>query len=204
MNFKSRTLGLAVVATLAMSAILVSAASASNFTASKYPTAGTATSAKGNDDFKTEAGSVECKAHFASYPLSEPSPFLTVTPTYSECQAFGFLSATVTMNGCDYIFEVGGEVALICPPKNVIRIVASTCEATIGEAENEEFLSSIAFTNSGSGISAKANVGGIAYEVTKDGFLCPFAGKGAKTGATYTQNNAILFSSTNGATLHIG
>jgi hypothetical protein len=196
-----KTLGVAVIAVLAMSAVIASAASAANFTASSYPTAATASSPKGNDDFKTEAGSVECKAHFAVAALSAPATYATVTPTYSECQAFGFLSATVTMNGCDYDFDSDGTVKLTCSGGNKIVVVASTCEAKIGP---QEHLTSVALTNSGSGISAKANVSGIAYEVTKDGFLCPFNGTGAKTGATYTQNNAVLVSSTNGATIDIG
>jgi hypothetical protein len=198
-NFK--TLGVAVLAVLALSAVVASAASASNFTASKYPTEGTATSAKGNDDFKTEAGSVECKAHFVVDALSAPSETATVTPTYTECQAFGFLTATVSMNGCDYVFKTTGNVDVVCPGGNKITVVASTCEAQIG---GQTGLSSVALANSGSGISAKANVGGIAYTVTKDGFLCPFGGTGAKTGATYTQNSAVQVNSTNGATIDIG
>jgi len=47
-------------------------------------------------------------------------------------------------------------------------------------------------------------VGGIKYTVTKDGFLCPFGGTGAKTGAEYNQNEAIQVASTNGATIDIG
>ncbi len=206
-NFK--TLGIAVIAVLAMSAVVASAASATNFTASKYPTAGTASSAKGNDDFKTEAGSVECKAHFDVAALGGPSETVTVTPAYSECQAFGFLSATVDMNGCDYVFHVNGDVDVECHKfvegKTVatgpIKIVASTCEATVG---TQTGLKSVALSNNGTGISAKANVSGINYTVTKDGFLCPFGGTGAKTGATYTQNSAVQVSSTNGATIDIG
>ncbi len=198
-NFK--VMGLVVVAVLAMSAVVASAASASNFTASKYPTAATAASEKGNDDFKTEAGSVECKASFAVDALEGPSETATVTPTYSECQAFGFLSATVNMNGCDYVFHTNGEVDVECPAGKVITIVASTCEATVG---TQTGLKSVALSNSGAGISAQANVTGIAYTVTKDGFLCPFNGTGAKTGASYVQNKAVQVSSTNGATIDIG
>jgi hypothetical protein len=198
---KIKTLGIAVVAVLALSAVVASAASATNFTASSYPTAASATSSKGNDDFKTEAGSVECHASFAVAALSAPSETVTVTPTYTECVAFGFLNATVNMNGCDYTFYTNGNVDLNCPAGKSVVITASTCEVSIGAQKG---LKSVALANSGSGISAKANVGGIAYTVTKDGFGCPFGGTGAKTGATYTQNNAVQVNSTNGATIDIG
>jgi hypothetical protein len=198
---KIKTLGIAVVAVLALSAVVASAASAANFTASSYPTSATAASAIGNDDFKTEAGSVECKGHFHVGPLSAASETVTVVPTYSECRAFGFLNATVHMNECDYTFYTSGSVDLNCPTGKAVAITASTCEVQIGAQSN---LSKVDLANSGTGVSAQATVGGINYTVTKDGFGCPFAGTGAKTGATYTQNNAVQVNSTNGATIDIG
>jgi hypothetical protein len=200
MTRKLKTLGVAIVAVLALSAVVASAASAANFTASSYPTSATASSAKGNDDFKTEAGSVECKAHFHVGPLSAASETVTVQPTYSECVAFGFVGATVSMNGCDYVFHSNGEVDVACG-SGKITIVAGTCEVQIGAQSG---LSKVDLANSGTGVSAQATVTGVAYTVTKDGFGCPFGGTGAKTGATYTQNAAVQVSSTNGATIDIG
>ena len=190
------------LAVLAMSAVVASAASASNFTADAYPTGGTATSEKGNDVFSTEAGKVECAAHFEVAALSGPSETATVTPTYTNCKAFGFLSATVAMEGCDYVFHTSGVVDVECPEGKAIVITASTCTATVG---SQTGLESVTLANSGTGISAQANVGGIAYTVTKDGFLCPFGGTGAKTGATYKQGEAIQVSPTGeGTKIDIG
>jgi hypothetical protein len=198
---KFKTLGIAMVAVLALSAVVASAASAANFTASKYPTAGTAESALGNDDFKTEAGSVECKAHFLTGSLSEPAASITVTPTYTGCKAFGFLNATVNMNGCDYTFYTTGVVDVKCPAGKSIIITASTCETTVPAQTG---LSTVDLKNNGTGISAQATVTGIKYNVTKDGIGCPFGGTGEKTGATYTQNAAVQVAATNGATIDIG
>lgn len=200
---KFKTLGLAMVAVLAMSAVVASAASAANFTASSYPTAASATSSAGNDDFKTEAGSVECHAAFAVAALSGPSETVTVTPTYTGCKAFGFLSATVNMNGCDYTISVSGFFDIVCPKSKLIVITAGTCEVQIPPTIASKW--NVALANSGTGISAKANVGAITYTITKDGFGCPFSSTGERyAGATYTQNSAIQVSSTNGATLDIG
>jgi hypothetical protein len=199
---KFKTLGVAIVALLAMSAFVSSAASATNFTASKYPTAGTVTSSgSGNEKFKFEAGTVECHLHLHIAAISGPTLGLTLFPTYSNCKAFGFLSASIDMNECDEEIYVPTGFAIVCTLESKIAITASTCEVQIG---GQGGLGKVDLANSGSGISMQATVTGIAYTVTKDGFGCPFSGTGAKTGGTYTQSNAVLISSTNGATIDIG
>jgi hypothetical protein len=201
MTRKFRILGVAVFAVLALSAVIASAASASNFTASSYPTTATGTSAKGNDVFTTEAGSVECHGHFLVDDLTEPKETVTVTPTYTECRAFGFLSATVTMNGCDYKFWTSGAVDLECPTGKNIVVVASTCEADI---PTQTGLTSVSYANNGNHIDVKANVTGITYNVTKDGFGCPFNGTGHKTGGTYTQSSAVTVKPIEATSIDIG
>jgi len=195
MTRKFKTLGLAIVAVLAMSAVVASAAQA-QFTSNSYPTTITATSPLSNDDFKTEAGSVECAGHFTG-EATEASSTQTVNASYSECRAFGFASATVAMNGCDYVFHSNGEVDLECSGTNKVVITAGACEIQIG---TQTGLKSVALTNNGNHIDVKASVKGIAYTVTKDGFLCPFSGTGAKTGAEYLQNNAVTVKPVSGGT----
>jgi hypothetical protein len=199
---KLKTLGIAVVAVLAMSAVVASAASAANFTASSYPTGASATSAAGNDDFKTEAGSIECHGAFSVASISEPTENVTVTPTYKDCTAFGgFVSASVNMNGCDYVFHVNGVVDIECPAGKAIVITAGACEIDVPEQTG---LKSVSLSNVGNHINVKAGVSGITYEVTKDGFGCPFSGTGHKTGATYTQNSAVTVIPTKATSIHIG
>jgi len=200
--YKLKTLGLALVAVLAMSAVVASAASA-QFTASSYPTTVTAISELGNDDLKTEGGSVECEAHFQG-TLTEASATMTITATNDRCKAFGFSEATVSMNGCDYVFHSNGMVDLECSGTNKIVITAGSCEVQIG---TQTGLSKVDLANGAGDITAKATVAGIAYTVTKDGFLCPFTTGGvlpsAKTGATYTQNEAITVKSTGSSTVSV-
>jgi hypothetical protein len=211
MFHKLKTLGVALVAVLALTAVAASAASANgSYTASSYPTTGTGTSLKGNDTFTTEAGNVECASHFQG-TLTEESSSLTVTPTYTECRAFGFLSATVNMNGCDYKFGTPSgsgdaytaKVDVVCPAGKSVEISAGTCKTTIG---SQTGLSNVGITNNTAAgdVSVQSNVSGVAYTVTQDGFGCPFNGTGAKTGASYTQHSAITFDSTNGASIHVG
>jgi hypothetical protein len=212
MTRKFKTLGVALFAVLALTAVMASAASAANYTAGAYPTTGTGESALGNDTFTTEAGKVECKSHFSS-TLAASSSTLTVTPKYTSCRAFGFLEATVNMNGCDYLFTTpttpvadvsSANVDVNCSPAgNKIIITAATCKVEIGA---QTPTGSVAITNdtAAGDVTVKANVTGIAYTVVTDGFGCPFAGTGAKTGATYVQDAAITFDSTNGQTIDVG
>ena len=199
---KFKTLGLAMVAVLAMSAFVASAAQA-QYTASSYPTTATATSALGNDVFTTEGGSVECASHFQG-TLTEASSTLTVTPTYTSCKAFGFAHATVNMNGCAYVFHrtsaTSSNATVECPAGKSITVVAGNCEIVI-HAQGP--LSSVATANSGNHVNAKANVGGITYTVTKDGFLCPFNTTGetlpvTRTGGTYIQKAAVTLAPVSG------
>ncbi|HST70770.1 MAG TPA: hypothetical protein VLI94_14075 [Solirubrobacterales bacterium] len=210
-NFK--TLGLAVIAALALTAVFASAALATgSYTASSYPTTGTGTSASGNDVFTTEAGSVECDAHFEG-SLTEASTTFVVQPTYTNCKAFGFATATVTTPDCHLglsgVTSTGGNAwhansgTWTCNTgsKKPTTIVAGNCEVQVGE---QNLTGSMQITNNAGGdISVQASYEKMSYTVTKDGFLCPFAGTGAKTGATYKQASAITFDSTNGASISV-
>jgi hypothetical protein len=190
---KFKALGLAMVAVLALSAIGASTAQA-QFTATSYPTTVTATSALGNDVITTEGGSVECASHFVG-TLTEASNSLTLTPTYTGCKAFGFLSATVSTNGCTYkwtrISVISAGFDITCPLNKQITIVAGTCEVDILPQSG---LLNVTISNRLLDIDARLNLSGITYNVTKDGFLCPFNGTGHKTGAKYVQSVALTYS----------
>ncbi len=202
MTRKIKTLGVALFAVLALTAVMASAASAASYTASSYPVTGTAISEVGNDVFTTEGGTVECKSHFHA-TLGGTSKDLTVEPTYSGCKAFGFLSAEVT--GCKYTFtEPTGTAPNFTVQVHVIgacTIKASTCHVTVPV---QGPLNHVGITNLATGdVSVKATVSNINYTVNTDGFLCPFNGTGAKTGATYNQKAAVTFDAVNPATATI-
>jgi hypothetical protein len=180
-----KVLALAVGAVLALTAMMVSAASAASYTASAYPATATGSNTKGSEVFTVEHGKVECDSHFEG-SLSAASSTLTVKPKYTSCEALGFLEGTVNMEGCDYLFHAtsttSSTVDVVCTSGS-IKITAGTCRF---EVKGQTGLKSVGTTNSGGSVIAKPNVSGIAYTVTQDGFLCPFTGTGNKTGATYT------------------
>lgn len=194
-----------ILAFLAMSAIgAVSAHSAvavPEFNAESYPVTIHGTGANIGEKFTTEAGAVECEvSHYhgeisAHYHSTFPST-ATVHPTYTGCKAFGFLSATVTTTGCDYVFHVTekviadyyrAHVTIECEVGKSIKITASTCAAEV----KPQSLTTVDITNDTAAtpkkdITVKPTVTGIKYTVTSDGFLCPFGGTGEKAGGEYS------------------
>jgi hypothetical protein len=205
MTRKLKTLGVALVAVFALTAVAASTASAYQYTASTYPTTGTGESAIGNDTFTTEGGTVECKSHFEG-TLSEASTDLTVTAKYTNCRAFGFLEAEVSH--CKYTFTEpttdgkGGWHAQVHVVGAPCTIKASTCHVTV---PLQNSLGNVTINNLATGdVSVQANVTAIEYNVITDGFLCPFNGTGKKFGATYKQHNPITFDAVNPASASIG
>lgn len=182
-KFGAPVLVLAIVLSCAFGA---ATSQASTFTASSYPATLSATSAKGNEVIKTEAGNVECAGSFSG-TLSEASETVEITPTFTECSAFGFLEATVHMNGCKFKWHFN-SMDIECPGTNKIEISALTCRIHIGTQTGVSLLS---ISTNSPHINVKANLSNLSYYVTTDDFLCPFNGTGAKTGAGYLQSVAL-------------
>lgn len=210
MTFRLKVLGLVLFAAVSLSAVSASTAAALKYTASSYPVTGTAESALGNDTFTTEAGKLECKSHFEG-TMGEAQSTLTVKAKFTNCRAFGFLEATVSMNSCVFEFTAPTETAADTYTGAVhVRcsgepgtIVAATCKLTLGEQSPGGGVTGIDNTAAGD-ISVQGNVTEINYTVTQDGFGCPFSGTGPKTGATYVQDQPVTVKATNSATIDIG
>jgi hypothetical protein len=209
-KFKGVTL--ALVAVLAMSAFVASAAQAITISSSSYPQTVTGSASGIGEHFKTEAGSVECEKSSYDGTLGEASSTLTVKPTYTGCTAFfGFASATIHTEECAYVFHATGHdsgtatftanVDVSCPGSQSIKITAGTCRA---EVKSQTGLSTANITNmagSPSDITVKPAITGIAYTVTQDGFGCPFSGTGNKGGGEYTSSGYITVQATGGLTV---
>jgi hypothetical protein len=190
-----KTLGLALVAVMALGVVGASAASAAEFTAESYPAYAEGTG--GAEEFTTEAGTVKCStSSYEGATMGEATASYAVHPTYSGCQAFGFVEASVNTNQCDYVFNsvtgsgpYSSKVDISCSGGSTIVITAATCTAKVG---GQTGLSSVTLTNNGGNVEANPNVTNIAYTVTKDGFLCPFGGVGEKTDGEITSGANIV------------
>lgn len=215
---KFRVLGLALFAVLAVSAISATASQAHpQFTCSKYPCTATGTSLENSEEFTTPGGTVTCHASYIiekftgnNEDIPAATGDVTVTPTYTNCKAFGFLSASVTPNGCDYDFTATEKVAaghyrhhvnITCPTGKAIVIVASTCEADVGSAGNES-LTTVTTTNLADGrVTIEPELENITLNVTKDGIGCPFPSTGHFKGSYH--GHTIIHNSTAGQTISV-
>jgi hypothetical protein len=106
-----KTGGLVLIAALAMSAVVASAAQAGEFTANKYPATVTG-SQTAKHEFKFQTGTVVCAKATFDGKLEAASETLTVTADYKECVTPGGGGAVnVKMNSCDYVLHAGETLA---------------------------------------------------------------------------------------------
>jgi hypothetical protein len=122
--------------------------------------------------------------------VGSPTKSLFVQPTFSECTAFGFSSATITTTGCEYHFLFPSKIAtnvytgewfLNCSGSNKLIIKGGTCEV---QMTNQGFGESLELTNKGGWIKTELKIFKKApMKVTQDGFLCPLTGTGERNGS---------------------
>jgi hypothetical protein len=195
MNRNLKVLGLALVAILAMSAMVASAASAASFTSSQATTTIKGEQVTANT-FTVNGQSVTCGiTKFHGHTSATQVASVTVTPTYTECKAFGFLEAKVTgfghygeANKCDYVLYATGKADLVCPAGTDITIDGGTCVVHIKPQTNLGTITYTTGTREGvHDLTLDINLTGI-HAVTTGGFLCPLGGSGHTT--TFT--NATL------------
>jgi hypothetical protein len=198
-----KALGLALVAVLAMSVMAASAAQGAAFK-SEAGTTFLSGSQVTENVFTTAAGKVKCKkATFSGEVTGTSVTELTIIPLYEECTAFG-QSAKVTMEGCDYDFDVTtattGHVKITCPPEKhiTVHVTSGNCSLTIfGQTPG---VPTVDFTNQGGpgntrDVLVTSTVSQIEYTVDGPGTICGTAGtykgaEGAKYDGTVTEKGA--------------
>jgi hypothetical protein len=171
-----KALGLAFAAMLCMGAVAASAASAQTqgvLTSDGPVTLTGENTGEGFDNaFTSQAGNVTCtEGTYTGHKvggeelLESGETTATITPKYVKCQAHTFfnlitLPATVTMNGCDYVFHVGDKTGehtygvsadLVCPSGKHVDIHVYEGEGDETHSENEVCAVSIEPQNSLSG-----------------------------------------------------
>jgi hypothetical protein len=205
-----KTLGLALVAVFALSAVVASAASAQGKITSDGPVTGTGTEITPNK--LTALGrTVECPGSTMTFheynvtphkPVPDDATTATATPHYKNCTVPGVGPATVIMNGCHYVFHIGGTtgvadqfsatIDIVCPAGKVIEVQAFSshpggiklCTTTVKAQTG--LVGARATTNTASDdVVATGEVGGI--HVEQHG-LC---GAKTETGAKFDLNLTI-------------
>jgi len=174
-----------ILVCLLAAAVFPGRAAAGNLTAESFPVTlkGASTS---EHVFTIEEGlAVKCKKATYSGTLSEASSSVSLTPTFSECTAFGS-AATVTTTGCKFVFEIGLEsesgfpstLGISCEAGKALIITSGTCEVQIPTQSGRETVQ--AANNGSSEVSFELGISKATYTKTKDGFLCPLNGTGTK------------------------
>ena len=191
MTGRLRIAGVAFVVCLLGMAQLASAA---EFKAGAYPAKLTGLQLT-TMHLKFEKSTLETECEFIKMESNGNMAAATSTLQFSvdfhyegkKCSGLGFAKATIEMNGCELLFHLtaggadnfGGTMDIVCPAGESMKVVAATCEVSIG-AQNG--LGPISFTRNTASddMTFGFAVGGtMAYNRVKDGLLCPLAKTGA-------------------------
>ena len=170
-----KTLGLALIAVLAMSAMVASAAGAATFTA----TEGAKITATDSGSVKFTVTGTEVTCGNAVYTGTAPAASfasITVNATFSECKT-AISSATILGFGageCDFVLYAGGTADLVCAAGKDVTISAGPCVVHI---PGQIGLDTLGYSNNGSHVDINLGVTQINGNHT-DGFLCPFGSSG--------------------------
>jgi hypothetical protein len=211
-----KTLGLAVVAVLAMNVMVVSVASAAN----EFHSAGTPTTISGLHKSTTAlhipgAGTWECTTTaFHGVQTGTTAKELTIHPTYSGCKAFGFSTTDVSTTGCDYTLTQPSSLKsvthVVCqttagPPhvQHLVRITptvfgGSVCTVTFGSQSPTGNVSFINNPTFGSGETHVVENGRVLVTSNVTG-LKHSAGCGAEAKADATFTGSVLLAGDKGA-----
>lgn len=203
-----KAIGLTLVAMFAMSAFVASAAQAGQFTAGESPAVLTGEQTTHNGEtlhlFTAGLRKVQCKTALFEGTSTVPTTTLTIEPTYSNCESAG-LPATVTLNGCDYLFnepeangaDFKGTVNIVCPAGKTIEvhIYSSAANHTAGTSlctitvEPATKLGSNTYTNvagSPDHVTVTSEVANIPVKIHGSALIC-----GTATTSTYTGGTTV-------------
>jgi len=147
--------------------------------------------------FTTTAGTVKCKkaSYAGTTSVNATEATQTVTPTYSECTAFGFVGATIDVNECEYQFGVSGKdasnnpiggVTIVCPKvKKYIEVTTTgVCDVKVFQQTRP----GITYTNIAGmpkHVHVHVAITGLHYEQTGTSPFNCIGGNGTKTNGTY-------------------
>jgi hypothetical protein len=212
MNRKLKALGLTFVALLALAGFSSMVMAAEFHSETAHTTISGEQPAETNDVFTVKAGTVTCKsATYAGTTTSATTSEITVTPTYTECTAFGFVGATIDVpggnkpaganGGCDYRFTPStatSQLHIVCGAGEFITVTTFNCDVHVGS----QTATGITYTNAGSGngrdVTVNANITGLTYTQTNTSFPFCTGGAGTFTDGKYVGKGTVFGKNTAG------
>jgi hypothetical protein len=204
-----RTLLLALIATVAMAATATSAASANPlFHSEAEDTILTGSQGQIVANVLTfDLGELKCKdVKLTGTMEAVTTTTLTLTPKYEQCK-LGAENATVTGNGCGYLFHLAAATEVFeasmdieCPAGEKLVIHTPLCTITVPPQSG---LKKVTFTNEGEtttrSLIADLNLGGIHY--VEHGEACASE---TETTTNGTNTGQITVTGENSEKAHIG
>jgi hypothetical protein len=160
----------------------------------------------GTDSFTLNAGTWKCTelAYSGTQATEATSSEITVTPKYGGCTAFGFIGATIDVNGCDYRFTPNANPYLhISCSEKPIEVTTATCTVTFG---SQTVNSGVTYTNEGAGttrdLRVNSSISGLTYTQHNKSF--PFCAGGAGTFTNGTFSGEATMKGANTAGVQVG
>jgi len=193
-----KILGLLVVAAMAMSAMVASAASAVEFHSDSTNTWLTNTTTTGTSHkFDAAGNNITCTtASFKSTQEAKTTSSIKAEATYANCTFFG-VAVTVSMGNCAYEFKANGEVAVVdrtglnCDSAKITfkgTFLGASCHVEIGEQTGLKTATYDGASTAVGTVTVTPAVTGITYTAT--GGLC--GETGTKTNGNYTSGTTTM------------
>jgi phage FluMu protein Com len=208
---KIKTLGIALVAAAALSALGASTASAVEFHSELEDTVLTSSeTAAFNGKLTFDSGTVECENTTAVGAITgKTTNTARLSPTFSGCTGTFGVSVTIRVNGCEKVLTTGGAkevLHIVCPPGKVIEITVPGCVVTIFPQTIEN---GISWTNHlGSfpkHITLHIKSTGLTYEEHNKGLFptCIQPPTIKRNNGTWTASTTVFGESTSGASTSV-
>lgn len=205
MTLQLRAFGLAFAAVLAMGALSAPAAQAASFHSETAHTILSGSQPMANFDVYTvKAGTIKCtSATYSGTASSATTETITVTPSFSGCTAFGFVSTPIDVNGCTYTFNAGNDDLVIdCFAAQGITVTAFNCHVRFVP---QTVSSGIGYGNAGSGsnrdITITSNLSGLKY--TQESKSFPGCTNGSFTDGLFSGSTTLKGTNTSGTAVGV-
>lgn len=162
---RTRKIGLAALAALALTAVFVASASASHFETEVNPTTVKSSSPYGLQEWKFQSSQQSCDAPVVQGSVSTSQKVLSTTTANAKCYYNFSAAPNLEMNGCTFVYRLGaktgtatfnGSIDIVCPGANTIAFTggSSTCKVNVPAQNNL----SASFENIGAGTSRAVKV----------------------------------------------
>lgn len=188
MHLKLKALCLVIFAAMAIGVVSAPAASAGYFHSEGAETVIQGSKVE-TDVLTLNAGTVKCNGvTYSGEQYTATATTIKVTPSYTECTAFGFVNAPIDVNGCTFEYSADNGNTVIDCGASPMTITAFSCQVTI----TDQTTSGTTYSNIGSGAERQIHTSAhrkIHYHQHSKSF--PGCSSGTRTDGTWVSTSII-------------